>query len=182
VAALRDSGAALRFVTNTTTRPRRAIVDRLHRLGFDPAPCELITPATLAVRHCVERGHTRVTLLMNDAVKEDFSELEETGEHAQAVIVGDLGDAFGYPVLKPRRPAADGRAELVALQKNRFWLTPDGLSLDVGAFAGARAAVPDGQCGMPLLCRRALDEIGDATWTELRSERDSDVSRHVPSE
>lgn len=28
-------------------------------------------------------------------------------------------------------------AELVALQKNRFWLTADGLSLDVGAFVAA---------------------------------------------
>ena len=137
VAALRDSGAALRFVTNTTARPRRAIADRLHRLGFDPAPHELITPATLAARYCTERGHTRVTLLMNDAVKEDFSELEETGERAQAVIVGDLGEAFGYRILNHAfRQLMDG-AELVALQKNRFWLTPDGLSLDVGAFVAA---------------------------------------------
>jgi HAD superfamily hydrolase (TIGR01458 family) len=28
-------------------------------------------------------------------------------------------------------------AELVALQKNRFWLTPEGLSLDVGPFVAA---------------------------------------------
>ena len=28
-------------------------------------------------------------------------------------------------------------AELIALQKNRFWLTPDGLSLDVGPFVAA---------------------------------------------
>jgi HAD superfamily hydrolase (TIGR01458 family) len=137
VAALRESGVALRFVTNTTARPRRAITDRLCRLGFDPSPGEVITPATLAVRHCATRRHTRVLLLMNDAVKEDFDELEEAGEHAQAVIVGDLGDAFGYAVLNHAfRQLMDG-AELVALQKNRFWLTPDGLSLDVGPFVAA---------------------------------------------
>jgi phospholysine phosphohistidine inorganic pyrophosphate phosphatase len=137
VAQLRDSGAALRFVTNTTARPRRAILDRLHRLGFDPEPRELVTPATLAVRHCADRGNTRVALLMNDAVKEDFGELEEIDDHAQAVIVGDLGDAFGYDILNHAfRQLMDG-AELVALQKNRYWLTPDGLSLDVGAFVAA---------------------------------------------
>jgi HAD superfamily hydrolase (TIGR01458 family) len=28
-------------------------------------------------------------------------------------------------------------AELIALQKNRFWMTPDGLSLDAGPFVAA---------------------------------------------
>ena len=137
VAELRDSGAALRFVTNTTARPRRAILDGLQRLGFETEPGELITPATLAVRHCAARGHTRVALLMNDAVKEDFGALEETADQAEAVIVGDLGDAFGYGVLNHAFRALMDGAELVALQKNRFWLTPDGLSLDVGAFVAA---------------------------------------------
>jgi HAD superfamily hydrolase (TIGR01458 family) len=137
VAELRASGAALRFVTNTTARPRRAILERLHRLGFDAAPGELVTPASLAVRHCVERGHARVALVMNDEVKEDFAALQESDRDVQAVIVGDLGDQFGYRILNDAfRRLMDG-AELIALQKNRFWLTPDGLSLDVGPFVAA---------------------------------------------
>jgi HAD superfamily hydrolase (TIGR01458 family) len=137
VAALRATGAAVRFVTNTTAHPRRAILDRLQRLGFDPAPHELVTPATLAVRRCLDRGHRRVALVMNDAVKEDFAELEETETDVQAIIVGDLGDAFGYGILnRAFRHLMDG-AELIALQRNRFWLTPDGLSLDVGPFVAA---------------------------------------------
>jgi HAD superfamily hydrolase (TIGR01458 family) len=137
VAALRATGAALRFVTNTTARPRRAILDRLQRLGFDPEPSELITPATLAVRRCANRGHRRVALVMNDAVKEDFAELQESQTDVQAIIVGDLGEAFGYGILnRAFRHLMDG-AELIALQKNRFWLTSDGLSLDVGPFVAA---------------------------------------------
>jgi hypothetical protein len=34
VQRLRSSGLALRFVTNTTTHPRRGILERLHRRGF----------------------------------------------------------------------------------------------------------------------------------------------------
>jgi HAD superfamily hydrolase (TIGR01458 family) len=84
-----------------------------------------------------DRGNTRVALLMNDAVKEDFAALQEDDEGAQAVIVGDLGEAFGYAILnRAFRRLLDG-AELIALQKNRFWLTPDGLSLDVGPFVAA---------------------------------------------
>jgi HAD superfamily hydrolase (TIGR01458 family) len=54
-----------------------------------------------------------------------------------AVIMGDLGEAFGFEILnRAFRMVMDG-AELVALQKNRFWLTPDGLSLDAGPFVAA---------------------------------------------
>jgi len=137
VAALREHGLGLRFVTNTTSRPRRRILERLHRLGFAVAPDELATPAALAVRRCLDRGHSRVALLMDDAVKEDFAQLEEVDRGADAVIVGDLGTAWGYePLNRAFRLLMDG-AELIALQKNRYWLTPSGLSLDVGPFVAA---------------------------------------------
>ncbi len=137
VAELRERGLALRFVTNTTARPRRRILERLERLGFELDAAELATPAALAVRLCREHGHRRVALVMNEDVKEDFAELEEVGAGAEAVVVGDLGADFGYEVLnRAFRQLIDG-AELIALQKNRFWMTPDGLSLDVGPFVAA---------------------------------------------
>jgi len=138
VARLRAAGLALRFVTNTTSRSRAQTLAKLDRLGFDVAAEELITPATLAVRHCLARDRHRALLVMNDEVKEDFSELvEDDGARAEAVIVGDLGDAFAYDVLnRAFRAVLDG-ADLVALQKNRYWQRADGLSLDVGPFVAA---------------------------------------------
>ena len=51
--------------------------------------------------------------------------------------MGDLGERFGFEILNHAfRMVMDG-AELVALQKNRFWLTADGLSLDAGPFVAA---------------------------------------------
>jgi HAD superfamily hydrolase (TIGR01458 family) len=51
--------------------------------------------------------------------------------------VGDLGPAFGYDVLNHAfRQVMDG-AELIALQKNRYWMRADGLSLDAGPFVAA---------------------------------------------
>jgi HAD superfamily hydrolase (TIGR01458 family) len=135
--ALRDQGLALRFVTNTTSRPRRAIVERLARLGFDVPAGEVVTPAALAVRHCLDAGARRAALLVRPDVREDFAGLEEGEAGAQAVVVGDLGEGFTYAVLnRAFRLIMDG-AELVALQRNRFWLTPEGLSLDVGPFVAA---------------------------------------------
>ena len=74
---------------------------------------------------------------MNDEVKSDFAELEERGEDCEAVIVGDLGEAFAYDVLNHAFRQVMQGAELIALQKNRYWMRADGLSLDVGPFVAA---------------------------------------------
>lgn len=137
VRRLRDRGLALRFVTNTTAHSRDRTLDKLSRLGFSVASDELVTPAALAVAHCLQRGHTYVALIMNDEVKADFAELEERGEECDAVIVGDLGEAFAYDVLNHAFRQVMRGAELIALQKNRYWLRSDGLSLDVGPFVAA---------------------------------------------
>jgi HAD superfamily hydrolase (TIGR01458 family) len=137
VATLRDAGLGLRFVTNTTQRSRAHTLEKLERLGVPVAPDELVTPAVLAVEHCRARGHERVALLMADDVKADFAGLAEADDRADAVIVGDLGERFDYAVLnRAFRLIVDG-AELVALQRNRYWLRADGLALDVGPFVAA---------------------------------------------
>lgn len=168
VARLRDAGLGLRFVTNTTARSRRQTLAHLERLGFAVEPGELVTPAALARRHCERAGHTRVALIMNDDVKEDFEGLTEVGaggDRADAVVMGDLGEAFGFEILnRAFRLVMDG-AELVALQKNRFWMTPDGLSLDAGPFVAAveyatdRAAVVVGKPA-PAFFELVLADLG----------------------
>jgi HAD superfamily hydrolase (TIGR01458 family) len=137
VGRLREAEKGLRFVTNTTARSRDQTLEKLERLGFEVAPEELVTPAALARRRCRERGHETVALIMNEDVKADFADLREVEEEPDAVIMGDLGEAFGFPILnRAFRMVMDG-AELIALQKNRFWLTGDGLSLDAGPFVAA---------------------------------------------
>jgi HAD superfamily hydrolase (TIGR01458 family) len=137
VGRLRETGLALRFVTNTTARSHAQTLDKLRRLGFEVEDDELVTPAALARKHCLDAGHTTVALVMNEDVKADFAGLEEREDGPDAVIMGDLGERFGFDILnRAFREVMDG-AELIALQKNRFWLTDDGLSLDAGPFVTA---------------------------------------------
>ena len=137
VERMRAAGLTLRFVTNTTSQSRAATLEKLSALGFDVGNEELITPALLALQHCRERGHRRVLLLMTDEVKADFAEVEEAEHEPDAVIVGDLGERFAYDVLNRAFRELLAGAELIALQKNRYWLREDGLSLDVGPFVAA---------------------------------------------
>jgi HAD superfamily hydrolase (TIGR01458 family) len=136
VEELRAAGLALRFVTNTTAHSRGATLEKLRRLGFAVEEDELVTPAVLALQHCRDRGHTSAALLVRDELKGEFGELEESGE-PDAVIVGDLGERFDYGVLNRAFRQLLAGAELIALQKNRYWLRDDGLCLDVGPFVAA---------------------------------------------
>jgi HAD superfamily hydrolase (TIGR01458 family) len=136
---LRRLSAGVRLVTNTTSRPRRAVHAHLVELGFDVEPQEVLTPAAMAVRHCQERGYHAVAALVSESLLEDLVALEPfaQGDGADAVILGDLGDGFTADVLNGAfRMLMDG-AELVALQHNRYWRRSDGLALDVGAYAAA---------------------------------------------
>jgi HAD superfamily hydrolase (TIGR01458 family) len=136
---LRELSAGLRLVTNTTSKSRGQIVEQLQRLGFDVSANEVLTPAALAVRHCRERGYRSVRLLVGVGLREDLVGLADApdGAAVDAVVLGDLGDAFTAEVLNDAfRLLMDG-AELVALQHNRYWRRGDGLALDVGAYSAA---------------------------------------------
>jgi HAD superfamily hydrolase (TIGR01458 family) len=134
---LRGADLPVRLITNTTMRPRRSILERLERLGIEADPSELLTPATLAARRCAEAGYDSVSLVVLDELREDLEDVPEGDENVDAVIVGDLGDGWGYEVLnRAFRRLMDG-AELIALQKNRYWETAEGLSLDAGPFVSA---------------------------------------------
>jgi HAD superfamily hydrolase (TIGR01458 family) len=139
VQRLRDAGLTLRFVTNTTNRSRASIRARLGDLGFAVGADELLTPAALAVETCRSRGHRRVALFAAAELTEDVAALDlvDPGAPADAVIVGDLGEAWDYDALnRAFRLVIDG-ADLIALQKNRYWRRADGLALDAGPFVAA---------------------------------------------
>src|SRR4051794_40255400 len=165
LAKLRGSGVPIRLVTNTTMRPRRSILERLERLGIEADPGELITPATLAKRRCEEAGYESVALVVLDELREDLDGLDEKGNSPEAVIVGDLGESWDFDVLnRAFRKLMDG-AELIALQKNRYWETEEGLSLDAGPFvasleyATGREAEVMGKPS-PAFFELALSELG----------------------
>jgi HAD superfamily hydrolase (TIGR01458 family) len=139
LAELRELSSGLRLVTNTTSKSRRQIVDQLQELGFDVAVEDVLTPAALAVGHCLEHKRKAVGLLVGEALLEDLAELAEAdgGQPVDAIVLGDLGDGFTAEVLNDAFRALIDGAELIALQHNRYWRRADGMVLDVGAYSAA---------------------------------------------
>ncbi len=134
VARLVASGVSLRFVTNTTRKPRVEVHRELVRLGFGIGSGEIITPAKTAASLI---GGRSCLPLVDGSLLEDLNDVRISEDSPEVVLVGDLGEGFSYERLNAAfRCLMDG-AELVALQKNRFWKRSDGLALDAGPFVAA---------------------------------------------
>ncbi len=134
---IRESGLPVRFLTNTTRTPKRSLLERLSRMGFDIAAEDIFTPAQAARERLIERRLTP-HLLIHPALEEDFRNLPSSTDGDRAVVVGDAGDGFTYKALNAAfRELAKG-ADFLALARNRTFLDADGeLSLDTGAFIAA---------------------------------------------
>jgi HAD superfamily hydrolase (TIGR01458 family) len=134
VGSLQASGLAVRYVTNTTRKPRAWVCGRLRSMGFEVREAEIFTPALAAVGRI---GAGTCFALVDDSLMGDLAGLTLTDDRPDYVLVGDLGEDFTYARLNPAfRHLMDG-AELLALQKNRYWQTDVGLSLDAGPFVAA---------------------------------------------
>lgn len=132
VQRLRRLGVPLRFVTNTTRRPRRRVLADLRRLGIDVEADEIFTPACIGRDLLAARDLTPLLVVHPDLV-EDFEGLAPRG--APAVVIGDAGDHFNYETLNRAFRAIVSGASFFALAKNRYFRDRDGkLSLDAGPF------------------------------------------------
>jgi phospholysine phosphohistidine inorganic pyrophosphate phosphatase len=153
------------FVTNTTSRPRRALVSELAAMGIDVKLERIFTAPVAAREYLKERGWLHCHLLVRPAVLEDLKGIEGDDVSPQAVVVGDIGEDFSYISLnRAFRLLLEG-AELVTLARNRFYRAADGLVLDQGPFVAAlehasgKEAILVGKPA-PMFYRAALSALG----------------------
>lgn len=131
------------FVTNTTSRPRDAIVRKLGGFGIDVGEDEVLTPAVAAVRWLSARRAEPVALFVPEATRSDFERIrqvpDDAEEGAAAVVIGDLGEGWTFAHLNRafRLLMTDVECHLLALGTTRYWRAEDGLRLDAGPFVKA---------------------------------------------
>ena len=87
------------FVTNTTSRPRQTLIDKLHSMGITAAVNEIWTPAVAANLWLRERGIAPVALFVPPQTATEFQGIAVSGESAKAVVIGDLGQAWDFATL-----------------------------------------------------------------------------------
>jgi len=155
VARLRSRGVPFRLVTNTTSRSRRMLVDRLAGYGFEVRPEEIVTATLAGVELLRAEGYRRVAPFVPASALEDMTGLDLRGGTSgkargtvDAVVLGDLGERWTFALLQEAFEQLMGGAALVALSRDRYFRQGERLALDAGPFvaaleyaAGATAAV-----------------------------------------
>lgn len=139
---LRHRGVPFRCVTNTTGRPRSGVVARLRGYGFEVEPDEVRTPLIAAAALAREQGTRVIAPFVAPGTLEDLGGFVLAGGTTAVpptvapdlVLVGDLGERWTFALMQEAfRYLLDG-ARLVALSRDRYWMTAGGLTLDAGPF------------------------------------------------
>ncbi len=139
----RDQGIPHLFLTNTTSRPRQALVRKLERMGIGIDSGRILTPPVAAVHWLQRNARGPVALFVPEATRGEFAGLEIAPESFQgtaaAVVIGDLGEQWDFATLNRAFRLLMDPAEppLVALGMTRYWRAADGLRLDTGPFVRA---------------------------------------------
>jgi phospholysine phosphohistidine inorganic pyrophosphate phosphatase len=140
---VREAGIPHRFVTNTTSRPRAAVADKLAAMDIKVDAATILTPVVVAGQWLRRHGATRVAAFIPEATRSDLglpALLPEDRERgADAVVIGDLGEDWDFHTLNRafRLLTDTPQPHLLALGMTRYWRAADGLRLDTAPFVAA---------------------------------------------
>lgn len=136
---LREKHYTFRFVSNTTRKCRNTLAEQLSAMGFRIPVEYIFTPPLAAISYLRHANKNHCYLLTTGDVYRDFEHagIGNTGCQVDFVIMGDAGDKITYDSLNTAfRHLMDG-ADLIALEKDRYWMAPGGLLLSAGPFVQA---------------------------------------------
>ena len=182
VNALVARGIPFRFLTNSSLWSRDTLARKLTASGIAVGPSEIVTALSASAALAARRwpGEPLYVLAAPDALREfegqrllSHEEAAAPDGRAAAVIVGDAAEGFTYARLNTAFRLVLRGARLVAMHRNRWWLTPEGITLDSGAFvralefAAGRRALVVGKPS-PAFFAAALDSLAAEPTPERR--------------
>lgn len=135
---LRASGRPFALLTNTTSRTRASIAGTLSAAGFPVTAEDVLTAPSVTAAYLADRFPGAGCSLLNSGdVREDLAGVrfvDDPGSVPNVVVLGGAGPEFDYTALNRAFGHLQRGARLVAMHRNLYWRTEDGLQLDSGAF------------------------------------------------
>lgn len=131
------------FITNTTSRSRSELVEKLSAMGMDIEVDRILTPPVAALAYMQSRKTRDIALFVPPSLRDEFSGMDcrqpDLATAVSAIVLGDLGDDWTFTRLNQAFHLLmdNPEAELIALGMTRYWRGPSGLQLDVGPFVQA---------------------------------------------
>lgn len=125
------------FLTNTTSKSRAALVEKLASFGIQSTIDNLLTPPVAARQWLQSNKLGNIALFVAENTIEEFSEfnvVSGSGAPVEAVVIGDLGEHWTFSIMNSvlRILLDNPQAILIALGMTRYWRAAAGLQLDVG--------------------------------------------------
>ena len=136
VRTFRDEGYPLRFLTNTTSKSRADVHEKLRGFGF-PVEIEEIQSPPVAAGAFLRERDASAHLLVQEAALPDFEDVSRSDDAPDYVVIGDLGAGWTFERLNRAFRLLHGGARLIGLGRTRFWQAEGGLQLDAGPFITA---------------------------------------------
>ncbi len=196
IATLDRRGVPYRIVTNTSLLSRQELARWGRRVGLDLPPERILSALSLSAAYTRRRHPGRpLFVIASDDARTEFAgqqllsdaEAGQPGAAAAAVVIGDSPEAATYDNLNHAFRLVRAGAELIGMHRNPWWLTPDGPTLDSGAFVaglefatGQRATVigkPSSAffreaaaqlvATLPGASRRDLAMVGDDIFSDI---------------
>jgi len=127
-------GISWRYITNTTTQSAAELRAKLAAMGIPCGGEQLVTAPLATASYLREEGVSRCFFAVSPRVMEDFSGFRHTDDRPEAVVIGDIGEAWSYRLLDRLFQCLLGGARLVAMHRNKYWQREGGLHVDIGAF------------------------------------------------
>jgi HAD superfamily hydrolase (TIGR01458 family) len=176
--ALAERRIPFRIVTNTSLVSRATLSRWSGRLGTQIPADRFQSALSVAAADTARRYPSQpLYVLTSDDARSEFEgqhlltddEAGRADARAAAVIVGDAPEAATWQNMNRAFRLVRNGAELIGMHKNRWWLTPDGPTIDSGSYvaglefaAGVRARV----VGKP--AREFFSEAASALDAEIR--------------
>jgi HAD superfamily hydrolase (TIGR01458 family) len=142
IAELDRRGTPYLIVTNTSLASRASLARFGISIGIDVPPDRMLSALSVSAAETARRfpGQPLFVLASDDALTEfagqrllSVEEALAPDATAAAVVIGDSPESVSHANLNAAFRLIRGGAELIGMHRNRWWLTPDGPTVDSGA-------------------------------------------------
>lgn len=128
---LQSTSLPVRLVTNTSRKPKNAIVTELQQLGFQVNAAQVFSAASAAKDYVIQQ-RLRPYCLVHHNLKKDFADIDQN--QPNAVVIGDAEHDFTYANLDKAFQLCHQGAPLIGIGGNKYFKIGNQFHLDSGSF------------------------------------------------
>lgn len=188
IAAIREAGKGLAFVTNNPRRAAEDYVAKMWRLGIQASPSDVVTVGGATQHLLAETRQGRTAFVIgSDALRKHVADAglkvlngTDLDTRAEVVVIGGSDD-WTFDDVRVAAMSARRNGDLIATSRDPTYPMPDGFWPGTGSVVAAvevasgREAIVVGK-PEPQLIISALDRLGDGRALMIGDRLDTDVA------